>query len=152
MVTDIILNAIKKIKTNVDKFEEKKQIDCVTFYPQTEQQRYELIAETAKIASSSQKIMNGTIYKLEKPIVTEYGELGYIMVRTFDFMKVGYLCNIDFKVKNYRQFKKNHSNEEGANFKKFPTYEFLQYKTDNIMFSFVNITTSAKYGLDPANV
>lgn len=142
MIIDILKQIVEEAKPIVkDLTPDPLFIDFVDIFPKSEKERTKLIKEAETIAQPIQNVSTGRIYRLYKPLRTQYGELTLIKIRIRDKTRKQRGAP-DFKVKKYFSFKKKALEDPRFKLIIRKNYEMMELKEGNIAIYFPSETLS----------
>lgn len=139
----IINNEHSKYKSDIEKIDDLKSIDCVTIFSNSEED-YNNLNFNLSNNIIIDKMSSGNLYYLKDGIDTIYGKLNFIKIRKYDENYVDYRISVDFIVDNYEQFKSNIYNPV---IKKYDTFELIQFKNKNSIINVISLSARDDYNL-----
>ena len=96
----IINNELSKYKSDIEKIDDIKSIDCITIFSSSEDDYNKLNAELSNNIIID-KMSSGNLYYLKDGLETIYGKLNFIKIRKYDENYVDYRISVDFIVDDY---------------------------------------------------
>lgn len=140
----IINNELSKYKSDIEKIDDIKSIDCITIFSSSEDDYNKLNAELSNNIIID-KMSSGNLYYLKDGLETIYGKLNFIKIRKYDENYVDYRISVDFIVDNYKQFK---SNIDNPIIKKYDTFELIQFKNKNSIINVISLSARDDYKIN----
>ena len=142
-IKTIIKNELEKYKTDIEKISNIKNIDCITFFSNSEED-YNNLNSNLSNNIIIDKMSSGNLYYLKDGIDTKYGKLKFIKVRKYDANYLDYRISVDFIVGHYEQFK---SNIDNPVIKKYDTFELIQFKNSRSIINIISLSAKDDYKL-----
>ena len=143
MITSLIENELKKYEKDISNITEKKTIDCVTIFSNSNED-YDILNKELSDNRIIDKMTSGNLYLLNNPIETIYGELSFIKVRKHDDNYNNYRISVDFVVDDYEDFKNKINNPV---IKKYDTFELIQFKNDDSIINIISLSAKDDYNI-----
>lgn len=143
-IESIINIELEKYKSDIEKLNDLKNIDCVTIFSNSEED-YNNINNELSSNTVIDKMSSGNLYYLKEGIDTKYGKLKFIKVRKYDANYLDYRISVDFIVDDYEQFK---SNIDNPIIKKYDTFELIQFKNKNSIINVISLSARDDYKIN----
>ena len=142
MIEKIIIDLLHKRENDISKINAEKSIDCITIFPNSEDEYILLNKELSQKGIVVDQMISGNLYLLKNKINTIYGTLEYIKIRIYDEKYIKYRMSIDFVVDNYEKYKDNLINPD---IKVYSTFELIQHKNDYSIINVVSLPAKEEY-------
>jgi len=140
-IETIINNELEKYKSDIEKLDELKNIDCVTIFSNSEED-YNNLNDELSSNTIIDKMSSGNLYYLKDGVDTTYGKLNFIKVRKYDVSYLDYRISVDFIVNDYKVFK---SNIDNPVIKKYDTFELIQFKNSKSIINVISLSAKDDY-------
>lgn len=142
MIENILTNELTRYKKEIEKISDINSIDCITIFPISEKEYFELNNELHKIGTIVDEMKSGNLFFIEQGLNTLYGKLFFIKIRIYDIEFANYRISVDFTVKDYKKFK---SSIKKPFVKEYSTFELIQFKNNNSIINVVSLPAKEEY-------